>query len=361
MRIGDAKTYRSLLAKYRLISNFRNPLMHQVALVVTDRCNSKCIMCDIWKTTSREEFILDELEEILKNSDLPYITNFSLTGGEPFLREDLVDVARLIAKYHPDVSLVIPSNCLKTDIIVEKATEIARFAKVGVCISNDGLEKTHNTIRGNPDGFKRLIETVKELTKNRINISWSFTIMSKNYDQIERVYELSKEYTKHNTGDAINFCARPVSTGSFFKTGYEDKKGLALTETEKKVAIQQLEKVNEDLNISWLDYVIRFMETEQKPLRCGAGKFSCVITPDLRVFPCTHCPPSWEMGNLRESDYSLNRVLKSGKAKEVRKRVLQCQHCANEIEGPATMNYQIPLFDAIKVDLNTLVKRVVGK
>jgi len=57
---------------------------------ITNRCNSRCKTCNIWKIPAEEseELSLDEIELIFKSMDKLYFLNIS--GGEPFLRKDLV-------------------------------------------------------------------------------------------------------------------------------------------------------------------------------------------------------------------------------------------------------------------------------
>ncbi len=60
---------------------------------VTCRCNGKCQICGIWRTTDpgKSEMALNEIEDLLSENRgfLRDITSIQVTGGEPYLREDL--------------------------------------------------------------------------------------------------------------------------------------------------------------------------------------------------------------------------------------------------------------------------------
>ena len=65
---------------------------------VNDLCNSRCRICNIWKNDPekkvKEQLKLWEFERIFKNyGNLYWVT---ITGGEPFLRKDLVEVVKTI-------------------------------------------------------------------------------------------------------------------------------------------------------------------------------------------------------------------------------------------------------------------------
>ena len=73
-------------------------------VIVTDRCNAKCNMCNRYKAPSKPE---DEITvDTIKKLPEMYFTN--ITGGEPFIREDLKDIVREL--YKKSDRIVISSN-----------------------------------------------------------------------------------------------------------------------------------------------------------------------------------------------------------------------------------------------------------
>ena len=87
-----------------------------------------------------------------------YFTN--ITGGEPFIREDLGDIVREL--YKKSDRIVISTNGFFTDRIIKLCEE---FPNVGIRISIEGLEETNNKIRGLEDGFNKGYTTLKKLLK----------------------------------------------------------------------------------------------------------------------------------------------------------------------------------------------------
>ncbi|MCF0231374.1 MAG: radical SAM protein, partial [Enterococcus sp.] len=115
-------------------------------VIITYRCNARCNMCNRYKAPSRPE---EELSiETIKKLPNMYFTN--VTGGEPFIREDLKDVIREL--YKKSDRIVISTNGYFTDRIIDLCEE---FPKLGIRISIEGLENTNDEIRGLDKGFQK--------------------------------------------------------------------------------------------------------------------------------------------------------------------------------------------------------------
>jgi len=147
-------------------------------------------MCDIWKIKDSPEL---NPAEFLK---LPVsLRDINLSGGEPFLRKDILEIVQNINVAVPKARLVISSNGFATDLILKKMKEILEIMpQIGVAISIDGIGEMHNEIRGIPGGFDRAIATVKGLKEmGMTNLRLAFTVMEKNVNHFSKVYDLSRE------------------------------------------------------------------------------------------------------------------------------------------------------------------------
>ena len=91
----------------------RKPIDAVVA--VTYACNSKCVMCDIWKMEAKKPLDADQYLKL--PSSLKYL---NISGGEPFLRPDIVDVVKNMRKACPKAQLIFSSNGLVPELVVEK-------------------------------------------------------------------------------------------------------------------------------------------------------------------------------------------------------------------------------------------------
>lgn len=168
----------------------KNKRIKDVVIACTERCNAKCRMCNIWKK--------NDTGDELKSSDFLYLpedlTNVNISGGEPFLRQDLVEVVSNIRKRSRRAKIIISTNGFATKIIIDTMKELLKIdSSIGVVVSVDGIGDNHNKIRGMAGGFDRVLQTIKELKDLGVKTKIAFTIADYNYKDLENVYNLSTE------------------------------------------------------------------------------------------------------------------------------------------------------------------------
>ena len=166
----------------------RHPV--EATLAITYRCNSRCSMCNIWKVTEFEELPPDQYLKLPGS-----LRTINITGGEPFLRSDIVDVVRRVHEAAPKSRMVISSNGLLKERITKSMADIVSFhPRLGIGISIDGLDGVHDSIRGVEGGFAKAVETVKAVKADGIrDVRIGMTIVKENCHQVLDVYRLSKE------------------------------------------------------------------------------------------------------------------------------------------------------------------------
>ena len=163
--------------KYHAAGHIYTPKPVSVCLNVTRRCNSRCVMCSDWKRQdSVKELTVTEIGEIFRNSLFDSVENFSLSGGEPTLREDLVEIAQTVLDSCPQIKeMSLFTNGLEPTIVVEKVQGILALpnykslSRLTVSISLDGYGDTHQKIRRFPQAFERATETIKRLKQLQRN------------------------------------------------------------------------------------------------------------------------------------------------------------------------------------------------
>ncbi len=154
-------------------------------VIVTYRCNARCTMCSRYKAPSKPE---EELSvDTIKKLPPMYFTN--ITGGEPFIRTDLRDIAAELRKKSDRI--VISTNGYFTDRIIALCEE---FPDIGIRVSIEGLEQTNNEIRGLDNGFKRGCDTLKKLVEMGMkDVGFGMTVQDKNAPDLVPLYKLSDE------------------------------------------------------------------------------------------------------------------------------------------------------------------------
>ncbi|MCH2227828.1 MAG: radical SAM protein [Candidatus Caenarcaniphilales bacterium] len=149
---------RSLKERYKqhLEHNILYP--QAVTMFLTNRCNLFCDHCgqSSGKALSNE-MTLDEIFSVieeLKDLNVKYV---SLSGGEPFLREDIFEIIDRLKEYGFIVGVI--SNGLITDS--KLLDKLKTSAIDSLSLSIDGLEVTHNKIRGSSNSFASVVDFLK--------------------------------------------------------------------------------------------------------------------------------------------------------------------------------------------------------
>lgn len=105
------------------------------SIILTYRCPMRCQMCNIWQypTDKREELKASDLKS------LPRLKFINLTGGEPFIREDLPEIVEECFR-HTD-RIVISTSGWYEDRVIALAE---RFPNIGIRISIEGLSRKND-------------------------------------------------------------------------------------------------------------------------------------------------------------------------------------------------------------------------
>ncbi len=279
-------------------------------VIVTYRCNARCNMCNRYREPSRPE---DELTlEAIRKLPPMYFTN--ITGGEPFLREDLKNIVREL--YRKSDRIVISTNGFFTDRILDLAKE---FPQVGIRISIEGLEQTNNEIRGLPDGFNRGCSTLKKLREMGMkDVGFGMTVQDRNADDLLPLYKLSEKLD-------MEFATAAVHNSFYF---VEDRNEIR---QKKRVAENFAKLINEMLNShrpkKWFRAyfnhgLINYVYGNKRLLPCDMSFDTFFIDPYGDVMPCNGTKEKEVMGNLNTQSWE---EIWSGQAAEcVRCKVRSC-------------------------------------
>ena len=164
--------------EYHILRHFRVLPPHQLVIDVTYRCNSRCVMCNIWNAERKPELSLEQFDQILADPLFHSIERLMISGGEPTLRGDLPALLELCFHRMPSLrTLSLITNGLWPERVLSVCEDIAqRCAAHGVSLSIslslDGLEETHDAMRNIPGAFVKATETLEGL--RRLQERYSF-------------------------------------------------------------------------------------------------------------------------------------------------------------------------------------------
>lgn len=318
-----------------------------LSLAVTNRCNSHCIMCNIWRRNKELpdikslEMSQNEIIDLLSRPLFSELVELDLTGGEPHLRDDLVDIALGAAGLKKSSlprlrSIIVASNGLLPRQIVtnyQKMLEGLRDTKIDLVSVNsiDGIAETHDKIRGTKGAFELATKTISGLLELRKEYSNFFiglktTILPQNIDMLEAILDLALEKNLFHI----------ISPAFFTETRFRNvdkRETLTLGNAEYKKVLDFYS--HNELRTGYFYSRERgFLATGRKQWACAALYNYLFIDFDGKVYPCELL--SEPVGDVKKQD--LEDIWHSNSAHHWRKRIgkLECCRTCNE---PGAIRY----------------------
>jgi len=315
----------SLLNRYnlQLIKNFvERPSPYRIKWInfaITYRCNSRCSMCDIWKKYQntpnliKKELSLEDIRNCFETSKTFDLIGIGITGGEPFLRDDFVDICGVFTKKFHNINIAIATNGLNSNLIVNKTNELINnynLKYLDISISLDGIGKTHNMARGVPLAYEKVMKTVRMLQqlKNNINLnlSFSFTITPENYNDLYRVCTMSK---KLKMGVGIRFAdtSQIYYDNSYKKFNFSDYDIQKIQEILNRISEEENKNIVKIIPRLLAPYSlfrelsIEYIKNPKRLFNCYSGIHSLFLDPYGNVYPCIMLDK--KMGNILDKPF----------------------------------------------------------
>ena len=162
-------------------------------------------MCPFWKRSSIDSS-LEQEKAILRQIYNSGACGIAFEGGEPLLRKDLVEILAFSRSLPMHTSLITNGTLLESRI-----DEISPYINGVVYVSLDGLEKTHNSIRGVNGCFQKALRGITTAAQ-KVPVTINTTIMSENLEEIETLVRLAKEVNaKISVTIAHDYCNAQTS------------------------------------------------------------------------------------------------------------------------------------------------------
>ena len=289
-------------------------------------CNSHCKTCNIYKKKA-DNLNLSEYEEIFRKiGKSPYW--ITISGGEPFLREDLAEICQIIYKHSKPKIINIPSNGLMTKTIVNVVQKIAEScpqSQIIINLSVDEIGKKHDEIRGVPGNYKNVMRTFERLKKiPQQNLSVGIhTVISK--FNVKNLSQISNTLMNLNPDSYITEIAEErieldtigadITPDQFAYSSAID----LLIHRIKYGKFKGMHKITQAFRIEYYNFVKKILRDKKQIIPCYAGIASAQISPDGDIWSC--CIKAESMGNLRKNDYNFKKIWFNKKMKDERKSI----------------------------------------
>lgn len=327
--------------KTRQVANPAFPA--NIMFFVTNRCNARCPHCFYWKNLNHPEGELS-LEEIKKMAGaMSPTSSVGITGGEPTLREDLLEICLVFIEKAKN--LTISSNGMLPEILysVLKAIPKGR-CNIYLNLSIEGPREVHDRFRGEGsfDKVMRTIELVKELKGVKVILVTTLTRL--NSDKIEELIDLVAGYKlehRFNIARGVDNALFDLDKDVTNDHSPKDPGNIFLTTDEIESAYLKLLELNRK-RCFWppfqqtvMEYSLKILKERRKVLECFAGRLEGVIYPNGDVALCEFTKP---FANVRDFGYDFNKLWRSARALDARKSIKSC-YCLHSCNISTALGY----------------------
>ncbi|MCM8774478.1 MAG: glycosyltransferase [Candidatus Omnitrophica bacterium] len=327
LRLRSISKTIGLEYKHNIEKEFKKPEF--IILDITHRCNLKCNICEIRKDKPIKEFTTDEVRDLIRQSISWGVKEFVLSGGEPFVREDIFEILDFVKENNYHIG-VLTNGILLNKEFIEKLLPYLICNALSLCISLDALTpEIHDSIRGTRGCFDKTFNGLRLLSGFKVkypNINFNVISIILN-ENLEELLNLAKFMQSLNV-NSIQF--QPLLVNNLIM---RERSGNAKYWVPPE-RIPKLDEVidsliefkkqnfyfvrNSENNLRLVKKYFRGTLTNRE-VRCLYGVKTMLIANNGDITTCFDC-----YGNTRNS--SLKEVWFSERAAYARDRVKNCKH-----------------------------------
>ncbi len=312
---------------------------------ITNRCNARCGHCfiDFKEPVAPEnELTVPEIDLLTKTIGSS-LYNVNITGGEPFIRNDIFEIVECYIRNTDVRSIVITTNGWFTDDIasfLEKYSKTETSCRIRFSISIDNFEQQHDMHRKVYGLYAKALESYRLLdvcNDQRVSVNAILTVTPSNRQNITAVFR-----SLQDAGVKEVFPVLLREEGTLKQIDEKDevlKAYNTLVLLAQKTAFRPSSSFNEMMANAVLHAKNRIVSrilcstfcSPRFVMPCTAGSLFGVIYSDGRVSPCEVLDSSWTLGNVRDHNMNFLAVWRSSTGNVYRKKICneKC-HCTYE-------------------------------
>lgn len=248
---------------------------------LTYRCNLDCVHCYVVCHSERPECTTQEIKHILDQLAKKGVLYITFSGGEIFLRKDLLEILSCARDLHFSVRLLTNGTLADENSITEIATLHPELVAFSIYDMNPEI---HDSITNSRKSFERTVNTIQLFKKKNIPLKISTVLMRGNVERYHEIYNFAEELKAQFQADIR---ITPKTDGSLGPLAFH-------------ISDDKIKEVLSDPVFS--------REGDPEPeqgyygifdtIPCGAGHMSCYISPYGDVTPCVQVPVV--CGNLKD-------------------------------------------------------------
>lgn len=222
---------------------------------ITYNCNSNCMMCpyhgkvgEYPAINEESELSFNEFKSILDNIKktyrfLPYKPKIIISGGEPFLKKDIMKIIDYISLLN--FKCIITTNGLL--ISDKQIKELSKCKNLLLCVSINGTKQINDVIRGT-GSYNKIMILIRKLKKKDVKFLFLTSITDKNYTEVYKLYKIANklnidiQFTHYHFLNKIFHNKQLEDSKKFFGLGVR-----GFYDITEKIRINT-EKIKEEIN-----------------------------------------------------------------------------------------------------------------
>ena len=285
-------------------------------IAVTFRCNAQCVMCNVWRNDAP-----DQLQPHHMRTLPPGLRTVNLSGGEPFLRDDLPEFVRELRTQCPKAKITISTNGLLADRVMDTWPQIRRIdPSVRLAVSLDGIGEAHDRVRGTEGAFEKVVDLLDRLAADsRGVLRLGMTLTESNLAELSGVADFARRHGLELGLVAAHACETHL--------GVETLSPLAVT-AELTAALRDVigrwlrsVRPKQWLRAHFAWYTYRYILGQPWRFQCHAGGDFVFVQADGTVHSCGVLGRA--MGSLLDDSWS--QIWDGQAAERARVAASQCR------------------------------------
>jgi len=331
--------------RYRYLRATGNPVKpHAISIEITQKCIARCIMCNIWKSKDKADLPVEDWMGLLSSPFFSGLRELDVTGGEPFLRKDLLKLIDGVSHLKDGnlkqiKSVAITTNGFLTHRILELTEKmLEKVAPKGIhlvmVLAMDGVGEIHDKIRNYRDAWTKVNDTIQGLIQirrktNNLVIGLKTTVLPLNVDQLESISSYADE------NELFTIISPCIITENRYRN-IDRKDDLAFSENE----IEKMTQFYGSNHFQW-DFhrsrLVNYLRTGVIKKPCSAGFNYFFIRSNGEVYPCPLIRV--KLGKIKQT--RIEDIFSSKAASCFRKQVGRYPECRTCTE-PGLERYALP-------------------
>lgn len=335
--------------RYNFLSKYSILLPREIIVNLTYRCNSRCIMCNIWRSKPRKEMGLMEWKKVIKDPFFSEIKAITISGGEPILHPEFEEIAELLINEVPKLEqLSVITNGFLAKRVTSKIENLAKLCiknkiYLSVSVSLDGIDDKHSEVRRITDAFKKTSKTIEKLKKMKRRYGFNLNIGSVILKQNLGDFGKTKKWLQNKR---INYGFQIVGFHENFVNNLETELMINFDKNDKKELIRVLNILKKQGGLRayyWQDLIEMYQYGKNRTTPCPFLFDQAAIDGLGNVFYCLSERP---IGNFLKEKRRILDIYKDKKNILFRNNLIKtaCKNCNSGCDVNKAIAYDLKKF-----------------